>query len=418
MIEIPLITRVEGHGHLSIKIEDGSVDVNFGIHEGPRYFEAILVGRKWYEVPEIACRICGICTVIHAMCAAQAVENAANFQDELLETYRNLMIYSSHIQSHVLHLYFLAWPDFVRKDSVISAYPEYGGIIKKAFKMKGIVNELTEIFGARKTHPATVVPGRFTKDITIRELEYYVKKMKEILPLLKETAELFSQIEYPDIRVDGVHLALTDDRTVPLYHGDLKIFGGERFSPVDYKNYIQEKVVPPNTTKRSYYNGKPIMVGALPRLNINHRYLREEAKEFFSSPSENIMHNNLAQAVECYHYGLVAIETAEELIAKRREYISRKVDFKFRNSEGIAAVEAPRGVLIHHYILNGDEVKYTNIITPTAINFEHIERAVYSRVVDLINQDEETIKFEAEKVIRAYDPCISCSAHVVKITKN
>ncbi len=418
MIEIPLITRVEGHGHLNIRIEDGSVDVNFGIHEGPRYFEAILVGRKWYEVPEIACRICGICTVIHAMCAAKAVENAANFQDELLDTYRNLMIYSSHIQSHVLHLYFLAWPDFVNKDSVISAYPEYGEIIKKAFKLKGIANELTEMFGARKVHPATVVPGKFTKDITIRELEYYVKRMKEILPLLKETAEFFSGLNYPDVKTDGVHLALTDDRTVPLYCGDLKIFGGERFSPANYKNYIKEKVVPPNTTKRSYYNGKPIMVGALPRLNINHRYLREEAREFFSSPSENVMLNNLAQAVECYHYGLVAIETAEELIAKRKEYTSRNVEFRFRNSEGISAVEAPRGVLIHHYVLNGDEVKYANIITPTAINFEHIERAVYSRVVEIINEDEETIKFEAERVIRAYDPCISCSAHVVKITKN
>lgn len=418
MIEIPLVTRVEGHGHVDIKIEDDRIDVTFGIHEGPRFFEALLVGRKWYEVPEIASRICGICAVIHSLAAAQAVENAAGFYNETLDAYRELIIYSSHIQSHVLHLYFLALPDFVGKKSILEAYPEYAETIKKAFKMKGTVNELTELIGGRKVHPAKVVPGRLTKNITIRELNYYVKKMTEIIELLKETADLFTKIEYPEVIVDGVQMALFDNSSVPLYRGVVKIFEGEEFKPSDYRKYIEEKVIPPNTTKRSYYLGKPIMVGALPRLNINYKYLVDEAKEYFYKPSQNVLHNNLAQAVECYHYGLVAVDLAKELIEKKKEYVSTKAELKFRNSEGVAVVEAPRGLLIHHYILDGDDVKFANIITPTAINFDHIEKAVYNRVILLRSETEDKIKLEAEKVIRAYDPCISCSAHVTKVKRS
>lgn len=418
-INIPLITRVEGHGHVSIRIKGKEIEkVSFGIHEGARYFEAILRSRKWSEVPEIASRICGICTIIHAVGAAKAVENAAGFEaDETLKKLRKLLVYSSHIQSHILHLYFLAWPDYVGKGSALETLPEYRELVKKAFKMKEKANEMTEIIGGRMIHPCTVVPGRLTKNFSIKDLEAYRKRMMEIVDEMRNTVEIFVSLDYPKVRVETEHLALYDGKEIPLEHGDMKTLGGKRFPASDYQKYIEERVIPPNTTKRSYIDGKGFMVGALPRLNINHRFLREEVKEFFDGlPSKNIHLNNLAQALESYHFGLEALDIVKEMIDKKEEYVSSRNELRFDGKDGISAVEAPRGILIHHYrIGKNGRVEFANIITPTAMNFEHIELALKEGLPQFGNNPSEKIRFEAERIIRAYDPCISCSAHIIKI---
>ncbi len=419
-INIPLVTRVEGHGHVNIRLRDKEIEeVSFGIHEGARYFEAILLNRNWAEVPEIAARICGICTVIHAVGAAKAVENASpGFEaPETLEKLRKLLVYSSHIQSHVLHLYFLAWPDYVGKESALAAVPEYRELVKKAFRMKGKANEMTEIIGGRMVHPCTVMPGRLTKSFEIEDLKRYRKRMADILEDLRMSAEIFACLDYPETTVETEHLALHDGKEVPLEHGDMKTIAGPEFPPSDYMRYIEERVVPPNTTKRSYMGGKGFMVGALPRLNINHRFLREEVKEFFSGfPSKNVHLNNLAQALESYHFGLEALDLVDEMIAGNELYSPPKEELRFDGSEGVSAVEAPRGILLHHYRMGKDgRVEFANIITPTAFNFEHIELALKEGLPQFAGSTPEKIKFEAERIIRAYDPCISCSAHVVKV---
>ena len=421
-LNIPLITRVEGHGHVTIRIEDGELkDVSFGIHEGPRYFEALLVGRRWHEVPEIAARICGICTVIHAIGSAMAVEKASpDFEPpETLEKLRKLLIYSSHIQSHVLHLYFLAWPDYVGKESAIAAYPEYKELVRTAFRIKGKANEMTEILGGRMVHPCTVVPGGFTRGFSLGDLEKYRKRMEEILEDLRRTAEIFASLEYPDVEVSAEHLALYDGESVPLEHGNIRTLGGLEFPPEDYDKHIEEKVIPPNTTKRSYIRGKGFMVGALPRLNMNHRFLRDEVREIFSGfPSNNVHLNNLAQGLESYHFALEAMDIVDEMIAGNEEYHPSRGELRFDGSEGVSAVEAPRGILAHHYRIGKDgRVEYANIITPTAFNFEHIELALKKGLPEFVHLSPEEIKLEAERIIRAYDPCISCSAHVVSVRK-
>ncbi len=415
-VDVPLVTRVEGHGHVNIRMDGNRVrDVSFGIHEGPRYFEGILVGRRWDEIPELAARICGICTVIHSVGSAMAIEDSAGFSPpEELDKIRRLLTYSAHIQSHVLHLYFLTWPDYVGKQSALHAYPEYKELVRSAFRMKEKSNEMTEIIGGRMVHPCTVLPGKMTKSFEKKDMKAYTDRMRSILNELRFTAEVFADLEYPDVEVPSEHLALYGGKNVPLLHGELKCTGGLSFPARKYTGHIEERVVPPNTTKRSYIKDKGFMVGALPRLNINHKHLRKEAREIWDSfPSFNIHHNNLAQGLESYHYALEAIDMAEELM--ERPYVPSKENLVFDGGEGVSAVEAPRGILIHHYrVGKSGKVEYANIITPTAFNFEHVEMAL-KKGLNGKEFDENLLRFEAERIIRAYDPCISCSAHIVRV---
>lgn len=421
-VEVPLITRVEGHGHVEIVLEGETIkEVRMGIHEGPRFFESVLVGRSWWEVPEITARICGICTVIHALAANKAVEKAAGFTpDETLQNLRFLLAGSAHIQSHILHLYFLALPDYFRVPSALHLPEKEKALLKEVFKMKRIANDLTELLGGRRVHPVTIQPGRLTQDVTREMLKSYLRRMEDIIEGLRFTAEFFAGLEHPYQRVPGHQVALKEEGRIPLLRGEIACLGGESFPPERYREFIEERVLPPNTTKRSHFLGEPFMVGALPRVNIGRSYLREEASEIAPKlPSDNIFHNNLAQALECYHFGLEMVEVLKEMIENHKEYVSRKVELTFRRgAEGVSAVEAPRGLLIHHYVFGRDgRVQRANVITPTAMNFEHMEVALNHYLPPLMPQSEDALKWESERLIRAYDPCISCSAHVTRVSQ-
>ena len=421
-VQIPHVTKVEGHGNLIIEVEGDKIkDVRFGIHEGPRYFEALLVGRKAMEVPELAGRICGICTVIHTICAAKAVERAAGWTpDDKLEMLRDLLTYSSHIQSHVLHLYFLALPDYLGKGSVLEMVEEYGDELKRAFAIKKASNEMTELIGGRKVHPCTVIPGAITKEITVETLKAYERRMEMVARETEAMARLFLGLEYPEHETRNDLLALRDGKGIPLLDGEVASLNGLSFPQEEYIDRIEERVVPPHTAKRSYVEGKPFFVGALARLGINSGFLREEARTLAEEfgvkfPSRNTFLNNAAQALECVHYAHLALDLVREMIDRRFEYIPPSRDLKFRDGgEGVAVVEAPRGLLVHHYRVDRrGSVRYANIITPTAFNFAQIEDDLRAYLPSVGVSD--ALKLEAEKLIRAYDPCISCSAHVVRV---
>ena len=422
-VEVPLITRVEGHGHVEIVVDGEALkEVKMGIHEGPRFFESVLVGRSWWEIPEMSARICGICTVIHALAAAKAVEKAADFTpEETLHNLRFLLAGSAHIQSHILHLYFLALPDYFRVPSALHLPEKVKAYLKEVFRLKRVTNDLTELIGGRRVHPVTVQPGRLTQDVTREMLKSYLKRMEDILDGLKFTAEFFAGLEHPYQEVPGRQVALKEEGRIPLLRGEISYLNGESFVEERYTELIEEKVYPPNTTKRSHFLGEPFMVGALPRVNIGRDHLREEAAELAPKlPSNNIFHNNLAQALECYHFGLEMVDILKGMVEEHKEYVSRRVELTFRKgAEGIGAVEAPRGLLIHHYVFGKDgRVKRANVITPTAMNFEHMEVALNRYLPPLMPQSEEALKWESERLIRAYDPCISCSAHVVRVAEN
>jgi len=418
-IKIDEITKIEGHANLTIEIEDDELKrVIFGVHEGSRYFEAFMIGRRYHYLPELSGRICGICTVAHEISSVRAVEDALGIDvSEQVKALRKLMLISSHIQSHILHLYFLALPDYRGVESVIELAGMDIELVKKAFKLKEASNYMTSLIGGRAVQPCTILPGKVSKRITKTTMERYLKKMKEIYPFLVETAELFLSLDYPKYERKSEYVALWDGKGIPLYEGEIATLE-YTFDAHEYGKHLKEWVVDYSSAKRSLVDGKDYMVGALARLNIN-RNLRDEAKELadrynINFPSSRVAWINAAQALENVHYALEAMELAENM----REYEPQRVEVPKLDGEGVGAIEAPRGLLIHHYRIRKGKCSYVNIITPTAMNTENIERNLKGYLSQLVDRDEEYIKMEAEKIIRAYDPCISCSVHVTRIRKN
>lgn len=412
-ITVDEITRIEGHANIVIEIEDDELkDVRFGVHEGSRYFESFMLNRNWRNLPELSARICGICTVAHEIASVLAVENALGIDPgERVHGIRKLMLYSSHIQSHVLHLFFLALPDYVNRGSAIELASDNPDIVKMAFRIKEGTNYLTALLGGRAVHPPAIVPGGHTMRITREKLRRYANKMRELYPLLVSTAEIFLDINYPEFERDCEFVSLVGDG-IPLYRGDIGSTS-TRFPPEEYQEHIVESVAEHSTAKRSLFDGRDYMVGALSRLNLN-QHLRDEAREMaenygFAFPSRRVAWINAAQAIENIHFALEAIELAEEM----REYEPLMVNGN-DGGEGVGAVEAPRGLLIHHYRIQRGRSEYVNIITPTAMNAENIERTLQEILPEIITSGDAMIKKTAEMIIRAYDPCISCSVHVTR----
>jgi len=415
-IEIGEITKIEGHANLTIEIDDNEVKkVMFGIHEGSRYFEAFMAGKRYHYLPNLAGRICGICTVAHEIASVRAVEDALGIEvSEEVKNLRRLMLISSHIQSHILHLYFLVLPDYKGAESAIELAGKNMETVKKAFRLKEASNYMTALIGGKAVHPCTILPGKISKRITKTTMERYLKKMKEIYPLLIETAELFLSLDYPVYGRESEYVALWDGERIPLYEGKIATTSSI-FDAHEYGEHFKEWIVDYSSAKRSLVDGKDYMVGALARLNIN-KNLRDDAKEIADKfgvrfPSHRVAWINAAQALENVHYALEAMEIAENM----KEYEPSKVSVPKMDGEGIAAIEAPRGVLIHHYIIKNGKCSYANIITPTAMNTENIERSLKGYAAELVGKDNDFIKMEAEKIIRAYDPCVSCSVHMVRI---
>ena len=418
-IRIDEITKIEGHANLTVEIEDNELKrVIFGVHEGSRYFEAFMQGRSYRYLPELSGRICGICTVAHEISSVRTVEDALGIEvSEQVKALRKLMLISSHIQSHVLHLYFLALPDYRGVESVIELAGKDMELVKRAFELKEASNYMTALIGGRAVQPCTIAPGKVTKRITRDTIERYKRKMREIYPFLVETAELFLSLDYPHYERESEYVALWDGKGIPLYEGKIATMSSV-FEPREYGEHLKEWVVDYSSAKRSLIDGRDYMVGALARLNVNGN-LRDEAMEIAERygmrfPTNRVAWINAAQALENVHYALEAIDIAGEL----KEYEPERVDVPRMDGEGVGAIEAPRGLLIHHYVIKDGKCRYANIITPTAMNTENIERSLEGYISQLLHEEDERIRMEAEKIIRAYDPCISCSVHVVRIRKN
>jgi len=417
-IKIDEITKIEGHANLTIEIEDDELNrVIFGVHEGSRYFEAFMRGRSYKYLPELSGRICGICTVAHEISSVRAVEDALGIEvSETVENLRKLMLISSHIQSHILHLYFLALPDYMGVESVIELAGKDINLVKKAFELKEASNYMTALIGGRAVQPCTILPGKVSKRIDGEIIEKYTKKMKEIYPFLLETADLFLSLDYPEYERESEYVALWDGHGIPLYKGKISTMSFV-FEPQEYGEHLKEWTVEYSSAKRSLVDGKDYMVGALARLNIN-RNLKDEARELadkysISFPSNRVAWINAAQALENVHYAIEALEIADNI----KGYEPERVDVPRLDGEGVGAIEAPRGLLIHHYKIKNGKCTYVNIITPTAMNTENIERNLKGYISQILDRDDTFIRMEAEKIIRAYDPCISCSVHVVRIRK-
>lgn len=424
-ISIDHLARVEGNGGISATI-DGNVvtDVKFTIYEGPRLIERLTVGRTPEEDVSIAPRICAICSLSHKTAAVRAMENALSVEIPP-KTYilRELAHMGEIIESHSLHIYFLALPDYLGFPNAIAMASKFEFEVKIALEMKNYANHIMKTISGRYIHGENPVIGGFGKFPSKEELLWIKNRAIQFMPFVLKTVNLFCEIDYPDCPEDDtIYACCEPGKNKYGFWGDEIILStGEKIYRDDYQKLTNEFVVPHSYAKHSIYNGKPYSVGALARVNNLGERLEGEAgnmyKKYFNTRwKRNPLFHNAAQALEIlYCFERIPLLVDELLKFPEDPPI---VEYSAKKGKGTGLAEAPRGLLIHHYEISEGLVFHTDIITPTAQNAEDIERYCHIAAQKLLDEGrEDKIRDRMDLVVRAFDPCISCSAHMAEVKK-
>jgi sulfhydrogenase subunit alpha len=426
-IEVHHVTRVEGHGNIYVNVKKGIVErCEWNVPEAPRFFEAMVVGRQWSELHHITSRICGICSIGHTLASLKATEAAMGIaiseQDLKL---RKLALHGENLQSHLLHLGFLVLPDLMDVGSVIPLASSHPEEVKTVLRLHRTANEMSNLICGRTTHPQRLIPGGFSKIPSAKELSELRQKLKNSVPDLLVVAKLFSalSVKLPDFQRETEFIVLSSPEEYALYDG--KIASSDTgVAPVnEYLALTNEYIVPTSTAKRAKHNRDSYMVGALARLNLNYDKLSASAKQvaemFKLKPvCYNPFMNSIAQLVEVVHSVDDSVRLIDELEAAGLKMQSEyhKPDVKVKAGRGVGAVEVPRGILFHDYTYNTKGVcTKANCVIPTNQNHANIELDMKALVPMLLDKTEKEIELTLEMLVRAYDPCISCSTHYVKV---
>lgn len=421
-IEVHHLTRVEGHGNITAEIRDGELcQVRFEIIEAPRFFELFLRGHKYDEVVHMASRICGICAVSHKSAALKATEAAfgveVSTQTKLL---RRLAYHGEVLSSHILHIYFLAAPDFLGVPSAFHVADSQREVVVRGMRFKKLGYDLCELVAGRHTHPVAMVVGGFSFVHDTRSLDAMRKRLQEAKKDIEDTVALFSGIKIPDFPRETEYISLRSGERYAFYDGDVHSSRGDTVSPQDYDSWIEEYTVPYSTAKLSRRQGQHYMVGALARFNNNYPQLSPLARQAAMDlplpfPTTNPFAVTLAQIVECAHCVEESLKIIEELLHRGIEADAEQAAVNARAGRGVGAVEAPRGILFHEYEFDDEGIcRHANLVIPTAQNLGNIEDDMQSLAPQIAGRDKEEITHSLEMLARAYDPCISCSVHVVK----
>jgi coenzyme F420-reducing hydrogenase alpha subunit len=434
-VDVHHLTRVEGHGNIVVRVQDGKLkEARWDVVETPRFFEVMLKKKHYSSAGFLTARICGICSFGHCLASLRATEQA--FGIEITPTASRLRLLAKHgetLQSHILHLFFLAAPDFLDTPSVLPLLESHPAAIALALRLKELGNRICEVVGGRATHPISLQVGGVAKmpaslDVSISLQVGGVAKMPASLDVLREqlanavndlaaAAELVGSFKLPDFQRETEFVSLKGENEYPWIGGRLVSTDGVEKAEPEYKVMTNEYVEPNNTSKWCRLSRESFAVGALARFNNNHQLLHPEAREIAESLGlravcHNPFMNNAAQLVECVHVVHDSLHLIDEIQAS--DGAPTMVPVKPRAGEGVGAVEVPRGILYHSY--RYDDKGYitkADCVIPTTQNNANI----HYNLQDLVRQNSgngmtnEQLELLCSMLVRSYDPCISCSVH-------
>ncbi|HOQ03861.1 MAG TPA: Ni/Fe hydrogenase subunit alpha [Anaerohalosphaeraceae bacterium] len=426
-INVHHVTRLEGHGNIVVNIRNGTIEkCQWQVPEAPRFFEAMVRGRRWDDIQTIVSRICGICSITHSLASTKAVEDALGLQvSEQTDMLRILMHYSEQLQSHTLHVGYLVAPDLFGEKSVVPLVAKAPDAVKKIIKAHRIANQWSDLLTGRTTHPVTLTPGGMTKIPTAQELKDLQKTLKEAVPDLVAICEVVHSVadRMPAFERPTEYISLRQDNppTYTFYHGD--IVSSDGYGPVhirDWESVANEYVSPQSTAKWCRWHRDSYAVGALARFNNNGHLLSPLGKKVadmfgLRKGCCNPFMNNVAQLAEAAHVVEVSIELIDKLLTRGLK--DEKVKVTPRAGRGSGCVEAPRGILFHTYEFNKKgECIAANICIPTNQNHANIQKDFEKFVPEYMHLGEDGLRHGMEMLVRSYDPCISCSTHMLNVT--
>lgn len=417
------LTRVEGHGNIVVDVKKGKIkQCRWEIPEAPRFFEAMVRGRTWNEIHHITSRICGICSISHTLTSVKATEEAfgVNVSPQTVQL-RKLAKHAENLQSHVLHVGYLALPDLMGVESVIPLASSHPREVKTVIRLHRLGNDMSDLICGRTTHPQRIVPGGFTRLPNAEDLEMLKDRLLRAVPDLQAVSRLVKSLSanFPPFQRQTEYIALVDDRDYALYDGKIGSTDGGAWAPSQYRRITNEYVVPHSTAKFARHSRDSYMVGALARFNLNSEHLLPMAAEAANSfglqaPCYNPFANNIAQLVECFHSIGDSIRLIDWILAEGLK--EEKFEVVPKAGRGVGALEAPRGTLFHEYEYD-DQGRCLNadLVIPTNQNHGNIQRDLESLLPTLLAGSQQQIRLAMEMLVRAYDPCISCSTHFLEV---
>ncbi len=449
-IVIEPVTRVEGHGKVTILLDEANKVRQARMHVVEfRGFERFVQGRPFWEVPVLVQRLCGICPVSHHLAAAKAMDRIVGGEKltPTAEKMRRLMHYGQTLQSHALHFFHLVSPDLLfgfdadpAIRNVIGVAAKYPDLAVQGVMMRAFGQEIIKATAGKKIHGTGAIPGGINKNLSIEERDGLLKDLDQMtewargaLKIAKDyTAEHLEELA-PFGSFDSNHMALVrEDGAMDLYDGNIRALDAagetifDQVSCLDYLDYLAEEVRPWSYMKFPFIKSLGpeagwYRVGPLPRINccdFIDTPEAEAARKVFSAltggkPNNITMAYHWARMIELLH----SVEKIGELLNDPDLQGTDLVVTGERRGQTVAIIEAPRGLLIHQYeVDDNDQVTLANLIVSTTHNHEPMNRAVQKVAADHISGKPEVTEGllnRVEVAIRAYDPCLSCATHAM-----
>ena len=418
-VDVHHLARVEGHGNIKVRVKDGKVtEARWDIVETPRFFEVMLKGKHYTSAGILTARICGICSIGHCLASVRATEDA--FGVDVPKAAARLRVLAKHgetLQSHVLHLFFLAAPDFLGLPSAIPLVEDNPDVFGVAARLKGLGNRISDVVAGRHMHPVSIQVGGVAKMPDKYRLLEAKSQLENSVDDLDAAVELFSTLDIPDFVRETEFVSLKGERDYPFIGGQLLSTDGVERAESEYRAMTNEYVTENNTSKWCKLSRESLAVGALARVNNNYHRLHPKARAtavlFDLAPiCHNPFMNNVAQLVECVHVLHESIEIIEELLDAGP--VETMTPVTPRAGTGIGAVEVPRGILYHEYEYDDTgRVVRANCVIPTTQNNANIHHDIgaLAKQFAVKGMTDEKLSLLCSMLVRAYDPCISCSVH-------
>lgn len=423
VIEVPILTRVEGEGGVTVQIRHGTVEnVQLRIYEPPRLFEALLVGRPLEETPDITARICGICPVAYQMSSVHALESALGITiTPDIRLLRRLLYCGEWIESHALHIHLLHAPDFFGAASGIELARQFPQQIQRGLQLKKHGNRLLEVLGGRAIHPINVAVGGFYRWPSRDSMSALIPDFEWGRDAAIDTVRWVAGFTFPDVSQPYEFVSLTHPDEYPFNEGEIQASSGLRIPITQFNDHFVEQHVAHSTALQAVRrnDNTSYFVGPLARVNLNRQQLTETVQRVvdevhFEPMCRNPFRSIIARALELAQ----VYDEALEILRQYNPSGPARVPYQPNSGYGCAATEAPRGLLFHEYhVDDAGKIAAATIVPPTSQNQKQIENDLRTYLTQRLGAgaSREELAVDIERLVRSYDPCISCSTHFLKV---
>jgi coenzyme F420-reducing hydrogenase alpha subunit len=390
--------------------------------EGLRQIEGILIGRRVFEAPLVVSRICGICPTSHILNACRALEKALDIKvSKQTEMLRRLITTAQMIQSHSLHIFYMSLADFFNIKDNVELSKKFSKESDAVLELRDFSLEIIKLTGGRAVHPMRPIVGGFTKIPEKAEIKKLIEGCKKAREKALILINLFKNLDYPALKRQTKFCCTFDDKEYVYHNGNIIKVDEEIFSLGDFFSNQIEEDLKETPSKKVEFRGGAYMLGAIARVKNNLKNLDKEAVKFLKEFQkknkleenelfENTFYNTFYQALEIFHFLNEAEFVLKELFSMKEE--EPCVKYEVKKGNGLAALEAPRGVILSYFgVDDKGKISECSIITPTAQFLRNLEEDLRVLLVGSNNlSDKEKIN-QVKMLIRAYDPCISCAVH-------